>query len=118
MIREVLFTTNARVGQHGTLTGIRADPNTSNSGESYVIFGRAVFAPVVDVATATITITGGDDAFTLLGTAAHTGAGATLRYVQGGGNTLLFSDVDANGGGDFSTQINGLMTLDASDFIL
>jgi len=34
MIREVLFTTNARVGQHGTLTGIQADPNTSNSGKS------------------------------------------------------------------------------------
>jgi len=66
----------------------------------------------------TLTATGGDDAFSLLGTAADTGAGATLRYAQAGGNTLVFGDAEANGGGDFSIQINGLVTLDASDFIL
>jgi Ca2+-binding RTX toxin-like protein len=64
------------------------------------------------------TTVAGDQGFTFLGTAAHSGAGATLRYVQAGGNTIVFGDVDANGGGDFAIQINGLVTLDASDFIL
>ena len=65
-----------------------------------------------------LTTVAGDQAFTFLGTALHTGAGATLRYVQSGGNTLVYGDVDANGGGDFSLFLNGLYTLTASDFIL
>jgi Ca2+-binding RTX toxin-like protein len=60
-----------------------------------------------------------DDGFTFLGTALHTGAGATLRYVQAGsGNTLIYGDIDANGGGDFSLMLTGLYNLTEADFIL
>lgn len=55
--------------------------------------------------------------FTWLGTGAHTGSGATLRYSQtGGGNTIIYADVDGDKAGDFSILISGLHDLTAADF--
>jgi Ca2+-binding RTX toxin-like protein len=58
----------------------------------------------------------GKQAFTFLGTAAHTGAGATLRYVQSGGETVLFADFDGDSTGDFSISLQGTFDLTAADF--
>lgn len=60
----------------------------------------------------------GDQAFTFLGTAVHTGAGGTLRYLQSGANTVIWGDTDGDGAGDFAIQLTGLYTLTEADFIL
>ncbi|MBP0616572.1 S8 family serine peptidase [Jiella mangrovi] len=65
-----------------------------------------------------LSTTAADDAFTFIGMAPHSGAGATLRYAQTGGNTIIYGDVDANGGGDFSLLLEGLYTLTQDDFVL
>ncbi|MEQ6204688.1 Ig-like domain-containing protein [Sulfitobacter sp. HNIBRBA2951] len=38
------------------------DPNGADSGEAYVVYGRATFTPVVDTATVTLTVEGANDA--------------------------------------------------------
>ncbi|MEZ5983449.1 MAG: Ig-like domain-containing protein [Parvularculaceae bacterium] len=85
-----------------------ADPGGRNAaGESYVIFGRAVFTPVVDVATVTITINGAndpvdarDDAFAISESSTVSGA----LYVDNGSG--VDSDPDT---GDifYVTMLNG-----------
>ncbi len=62
--------------------------------------------------------TGADDAFSFIGTAGHSGAGATLRYTAIGAHTYVYGDVDADGAGDFTLILSGNYTLTASDFIL
>jgi Ca2+-binding RTX toxin-like protein len=73
-----------------------ADPNgLSNAGESYVVFGRQTFAPVVDVATVTVTINGVDPGSVINGT-----PGPDLLNGAGGDDTI-------NGLGSGDT-LNGL----------
>jgi Ca2+-binding RTX toxin-like protein/subtilisin-like proprotein convertase family protein len=57
------------------------------------------------------------DHFTWLGTSPHTGQGATLRYVQGAGKTLIYGEVDGNTAGDFTIELTGLFDLTADDFL-
>jgi Ca2+-binding RTX toxin-like protein len=63
-----------------------------------------------------LTTAAGVQHFGWLGTAAHTGTGATLRYFQSAGNTIVQGDVDADGSSDFAIQLNGLHTLTADSF--
>ncbi|MEH6522095.1 beta strand repeat-containing protein [Sulfitobacter sp.] len=71
----------------------RGDPNgTSNAGESYVVFGRATFTPVVDTATVTVTIAGVNDAPELGGLSATVGATEQVALVALPDVTV--SDVD------------------------
>lgn len=56
---------------------------------------------------------GGKQAFTFIGTAAHTGAGATLRYGGGALNTIVRGDVAADGIADVSILLEGAYTLNA-----
>ena len=60
----------------------------------------------------------GDQEFTFVGTAAHSGAGATLRYVNNGIDTLVYGDTSANGAGNFTLRLSGSFDLTADDFIL
>jgi Ca2+-binding RTX toxin-like protein len=60
----------------------------------------------------------GNQVFDFVGTAAHSGAGATLRYAISGGDTYIYGDTSANGAGDFELILEGSYTLTAEDFIL
>jgi hypothetical protein len=60
----------------------------------------------------------GDQSFNFIGVESHHGAGASLRYVNAHGNTFIYGDVDADGGGDFLIFLYGEHTLKASDFIM
>ncbi|MBP0616214.1 hypothetical protein [Jiella mangrovi] len=65
-----------------------------------------------------LSTTEGDDAFNFIGMAQHTGAGATLRYIHIGGDTIVYGDVDADGYGDFSILLEGTHNLTQDDFVL
>ena len=58
----------------------------------------------------------GNQQFTFIGTAAHTGLGATLRYDKTATSTLIFGDVDADGLGDFALELTGTFDLTVADF--
>ncbi|MGH1412641.1 MAG: beta-propeller fold lactonase family protein [Pelagimonas sp.] len=65
-----------------------------------------------------LTTVGGDQSFQFVGTLAHSGAGATLRYVTTATQTHIYGDVDGDGAGDFRLTLDGVYVLTASDFIL
>ncbi|WP_372622377.1 calcium-binding protein [Falsiroseomonas sp.] len=60
----------------------------------------------------------GEQAFSFRGSLGFTGAGGELRYVQSGGNTLVYADANGDKAVDFAVVLNGLHTLTADDFIL
>ncbi len=64
-------------------------------------------------------ITGGmDDAFTFIGTGGFSGTAGEVRYAFGGSHTIISADVDGDGVADFQIDLNGNITLAASDFVL
>ena len=62
----------------------------------------------------------GSPAFVFRGNSAFTGAGAEIRFVKNVTNdfTNVFLDIDGNKNADMTIRLTGLITLDASDFIL
>lgn len=60
----------------------------------------------------------GDQAFTWIGTGSFTGVAGQLRYYQAGGDTFVSGDVNGDAVGDFLIQIDPLLTLTASNFVL
>lgn len=62
----------------------------------------------------------GDQQFNFLAAkgAAFTGTAGQLRYLASGANTLVQGDVNGDGVADLQIQLNGTLTLTASDFIL
>ena len=60
----------------------------------------------------------GDQAFTWIGTGNFTGVAGQLRYYQSGGDTFVVGDVNGDGQADFAIQIDPLLTLGATQFIL
>lgn len=60
----------------------------------------------------------GDQAFTFVGTAPHSGFGATLRYVTLADKVLVYGDTDGSGLANFTLELTGTPVLSASDFIL
>ncbi|WP_186009233.1 calcium-binding protein [Tropicibacter naphthalenivorans] len=62
--------------------------------------------------------TAGNQAFTLIGTAAFSHTAGELRYVNTAAATLLRGDTDGDGVADFDVYLNGVIALDGSDFIL
>ena len=61
---------------------------------------------------------GGDQAFAWIGTAAFGNVAGQLRSYQSGGNTYVTGDVNGDGVGDFQIEMDPLVTLAASNFIL
>ena len=61
---------------------------------------------------------GGDQAFTFIGTAAFTNTAGQLRYSYDGVDTHVFGDVNGDGAADFEVLLNGLVTMNAGDFLL
>jgi len=61
--------------------------------------------------------TGGDQAFTFIGTSAFSAAGQ-LRYVYSGGVVTLTGDVDGDGAADFRIDVTGVTSLAGTDFVL
>lgn len=59
-----------------------------------------------------------DDAFVFIGLAAFTGAAGQLRFSVSGANVILRGDVDGDGFGDFSVQINTAATVAVGDLVL
>ncbi len=64
------------------------------------------------------TLTGGDQNFAFIGTAAFAGVAGQLRYEKTGGNTFVYGDLDGDAVADFQLQINGELTMYSSDFLL
>lgn len=61
----------------------------------------------------------GDQAFAWIGTAAFSHAAGELRYASTAANIrTVFGDTDGDGVADLQLQLNGSMTLAASDFLL
>jgi hypothetical protein len=60
----------------------------------------------------------GNQAFTFIGAAGFSNAAGQLRAYQAGGDTFVTGDVDGDGNGDFLIQLDPLLTLAASHFIL
>jgi Ca2+-binding RTX toxin-like protein len=63
-------------------------------------------------------LTAGDQNFAFIGTAAFAGVAGQLRYEKTGGDTFVYGDLDGDAVADFKLQINGELTLQASDFLL
>jgi hypothetical protein len=61
--------------------------------------------------------TGGDQAFTFIGTSAFSAAGQ-VRYVYSGGVVTLTGDVDGDGAADFRIDVTGVTSLSSSDLVL
>ena len=63
-------------------------------------------------------LSGGDQAFTFLGTGDFTHSAGELRYEQINGNTYLSGDTNGDGLADFMIKLDGLHALSATDLIL
>lgn len=61
---------------------------------------------------------GVDDAFTFIGTSAFTGTVGELRFFNTALSTVVRADVDGDGNADFEILMNGVLALDAGDFVL
>lgn len=64
------------------------------------------------------TTTGGNQAFTFVGTAGFSGTAGELRYFTGSGRTVIQGDVDGNSVADFEIELTTEMSLIAADFLL
>lgn len=62
--------------------------------------------------------TAGNQEFTWRGTEGFTGNGGELRTTTSGNKTLVLGDSNGDGTADFTLELTGLITLDASDFLL
>jgi Ca2+-binding RTX toxin-like protein len=62
--------------------------------------------------------TGGDDAFTFIGTGAFTSTAGQVRYQVEGGNLRIQADYDGNGVADMEIFVNNNTIITASDFFL
>ena len=60
----------------------------------------------------------GDQAFNWIGSGAFSNVAGQLRYYQSGGDTFVTGDVNGDGVGDFLIQIDPLVTLAATNFVL
>ena len=60
----------------------------------------------------------GDQAFTMINTAAFSNVAGQLRYSVAGSNTLMEGDVDGNGVADFQLQLTGNHSFAAADLLL
>ena len=60
----------------------------------------------------------GNQAFGFIGTGGFTGQAGQLHQITVNGNTIVEGDVDGNRAADFQIQLNGLHTLQATDFVL
>lgn len=60
----------------------------------------------------------GDQAFTFLGGGAFTDSAGELRYEQVNGNTYVSGDTNGDGVADSMIKIDGLHSLNSSDFVL
>ena len=62
--------------------------------------------------------TGGNQAFSFIGTAAFSNTAGELRYSFNGTDTVVQGDIDGGGSADFEIVLSGNVTLAASDFVL
>jgi len=74
---------------------------------------------IIDVAGVDAALlTAGNQAFSFIGTAGFSGAGAELRYYFDGTDTWVQGDINADGAADFDIFVAGAVTLVATDFVL
>ena len=62
--------------------------------------------------------TGGNQAFTFIGTMAFSHTAGELRTANSGPNSLVAADVDGDGKADFTLTVEGVHDLTGGDFIL
>jgi Peptidase M10 serralysin C terminal len=60
----------------------------------------------------------GDQAFSMIGTAAFTGVAGQLRYQAAGTDTVMLGDVNGDGVADFHLVLTGNQTFVAADLLL
>jgi len=63
-------------------------------------------------------LSGGNQNFSFIGTAAFSGSAGQLRYAQAGGNTFVMGDVNGDAVADFTIQVAGTLFLSSGDFVL
>lgn len=61
---------------------------------------------------------GGNQAFKFIGTALFTGEAGELRYQKSSGHTFVMADINGDGAADLMIELNKLINLTKSDFIL
>jgi Ca2+-binding RTX toxin-like protein len=64
------------------------------------------------------TASGGNQAFSFIGTGDFTGVAGEVRYQVANGNTTIYADVDGNRSSDLVNTIIGSVALTSSDFVL
>ncbi len=80
-------------------------------------FGQAANERMNFAAIDANTNTGANDDFEWISTNAFSNTPGELRYVQDGGNTFVEGDTNGDGVADIVLRLNGLYTLDASNFL-
>jgi len=63
-------------------------------------------------------LSGGNQAFSFIGTGAFSGASAELRYFFDGTDTWIQGDINGDGAADFEIFVSNAVTLTATDFVL
>ena len=61
---------------------------------------------------------GADDAFSFIGSAAFSHTAGELHYVAVSGGLMVSGDVNGDGLADFQFKVQGVSSLQASDFLL
>ena len=64
------------------------------------------------------TLTGGDQAFQFIGTAAFSNVAGELRYDIIDGNTYVYGDTNGDGVADFMVRVIGSHSLTEGDFVI
>ena len=60
----------------------------------------------------------GNQAFTMIGSAAFSGAAGQLHYQHSSGRTIVEGDVNGDRVADFQVELVGRITLSSGDFVL
>jgi Ca2+-binding RTX toxin-like protein len=126
---------NGGAGNDTILGGGGADVLSGGSGADKFVFGAradssgSALDTIIDFSRAELDridfakidanmIASGNQAFSFIGAGAFTGSAGQLRYVQSGGVTDVFGDVDGDTIADFQIHLTGNINFVAGDFVL
>ena len=73
---------------------------------------------LIDLSALDAIMGGGDDAFTFIADAEFSGTAGELRYEFFQNTTMIYMDVDGDGGADYAIRLDGVMNLSEADFVL
>jgi len=123
---DIIFTaggTDLATGGAGNdifVLDVRPSPPNTSAGNFDVVTDFTHGADKLDFGPIdTNPVLAGDQGFAFIGSGAFSGTGAAqIRVFTLNGNTVVSADLDGNRTVDMLVQLNGIVTLDAGDFIL